>query len=231
MPPPTFPPRKDDGLLAWSTNFRDRIAAQPGDVGLTAAQAAAYGVLHDAFAARYAVVSTGNGNATVAIGAKNLARRALLYAAGGAWELVNIVQAHPGTNDAMRGELGMRIRAQPVRVSAPRHPPKMSIVATVGRVVTIRLRDKKRPDSHGKPPGVRGATVLYAVGQHMPQHVSQWLFAMNTSKPVFAFEIPASVPAGSKVWLIAFWFNDKMQSGPAAHVKTVFAGEALARAA
>jgi hypothetical protein len=227
MATPRFPQRKDSDLLEWSSGFRDAIVADPGRFSVSAAQAAAYSELHDAFAARYAIANSPTGNSKAGIGAKNDARKRLLYSSGGAWELVKLIQAAPSTTDEMRNELGLRIRTKPVPVSAPRSAPKMMITSTIGRRVKMRLRDRDHPDNRGKPAGVRGATVLYCVdnpAEGPPEDVSQWMFAMNTSKPVFEVVIPSCVPAGSGVWLVAFWFNDKMQSGPMSLPRQVHIG-------
>jgi len=228
---PRFPQRKDSDLLAWSRGFGERINLTPGDFGLTAAQASAYAVLHDAFAAAYALATDPNSNSKANINAKNQARLALLNADGGAWALVKIIEAHPSTTLGMLGELGLRVPREAAAVARPSAAPAMSIVATMGRIVKVRLRDREHAEKRGKPVGVRGATVLYWVGDEPPCDVSQWMFAMNASKPAFDVAMPKSVPAGSGVWLTAFWFNDKMEAGPAATAKQVYIGESLALAA
>lgn len=229
MATPRFPQRRDFDLFEWSGGFRDKIVADPGHFNLSQAQAEAYSELHDAFAAAYAVAYSPTGNSKAGVSAKNQTRKRLLNSSGGAWELVNFIQAHPETTDFMRSELGLRLPKKPVPVSAPRSAPAMSILSTVGRIVKVRLRDMDHPDSRGKPPGVRGATVLYCFGDvpdggHADR--SQWLFVANVSKPMFDVAIPSCVPAGSNVWLTAFWFNDKMESGPTALAQQVCAGVA-----
>ena len=212
----TFQPRKDIDLLNWSINFDAKITATPETFGLTAAQATAYNVLHSAYASAYAAANNPNTNSKTTIGNKNNAREALLYNSGGAWQLVNIVQAFPGTTNDMRNELGLRIRdAEPTPVPAPPTAPDLSIVSTVGRTLTVRLRDQENPDRRGKPDGADGATVLYFVGDDTPPNdPAVWTFAANTSRTLFDVEIPVAVPAGSKVWLAAFWFNQRKESSP-----------------
>jgi hypothetical protein len=67
----------------------------------------------------------------------------------------------------------------------------------------------------GKPPGVKGSSILSYVGENAPDEMSQWKFEGNTTRSTLDVEFPPTVPAGAKVWLTAFWFNPRMQSGQA----------------
>lgn len=230
----TFPQRKDVDLLTWSAGFLAKIAPSPGDVGLTAAQVDAFSALQSDFAARYAIARNPKTNSKANISNKNGARQRMLHGSGGAWEMVDIIQAHPGTTDSMRSELGLRISHKPSQVQRPGSAPKMSIVMMRGRMVTVRLGDAESPDRRGKPAGVLGATVLYWCGETPPSDACQWMFAMNTSRPEFDVEMPMSVPGGARVWLTAFWFNKRMQAGPLAleqHTRANAGADKLALAA
>lgn len=232
MPVPEFPPSKDSSLLTWSSNFSTKITATPTAFGLDAAQATAYAALHTGYNTNYNRAVNPNTNSKAAIAAKNVAKNNLLYGPGGAWALVNIVQAFPGTTDDERAELGLRIPdAGPTPVPAPATAPDLSVLALLGRTVKLRLRDQENPDRRGKPTGVQGSTLLYFVGETAPADPAAWLFAMNTSKTLFDFEIPASVAAGAKVWLTAFWFNNKKQPSPAATPESLRVSEGLSQAA
>lgn len=73
--------------------------------------------------------------------------------------------------------------------------------------------------------------MLYFVRAEPPADPASWLFAMNTSKTLFDFEIPATVSAGAKVRLSAFWFNNKKQPSPAATPESVRVSDGLSQAA
>lgn len=223
---PVFPPSREGELAAWAANFDTKINANTESYGLTLAQAVAFTSLSDAFIAAYNTVVNPNTNAKQAVIAKNQAKEALLHGTGGAWELVRIVQAFPGTTNAMRGELGLRIPdTERTPVAAPAVAPDLSIVSMSNRLISVRLRDQENPESRGKPPGVDGATVLYYVGETAPLDPTVWIFAMNVSRTTFDVEIPSSIPANSTIWLTAFWFNARKESSPAASPEsTVIAG-------
>lgn len=232
MAVPSFPPRREADLLNWSRIFDDKINADPAAVGLAAGQAAAYSVLHSAFAAAFAAVRNPNTNSRQAVAAKNQAMDALLNGTGGAWQLVNIIQAFPGTDDSMRGQLGLRPPDKELTpVPAPDTGPRLSILSTSGRMVKLRLRDQTSPDRRGKPIGVQGATVLYCVSDTPQVDRAMWFFAMNTSRPVFDVEIPNCIEAGSRVWLTAFWFNARKDASPFATPQSTRIGDGLALAA
>src|SRR5690606_26227668 len=111
----------------------------------------------------------------------------------------------------------------------PATAPVVTIVSTLGRIVRIRLRDSVDAVSRGRPHGVAGATVLAYVGEEAPASPMEWSFLFNTSETIVDVEFSASVPPGSRVWLTAFWYNPRSQSGPAAAPVSARIGDGLAQ--
>lgn len=232
MSVPIFPPRRDSDLLNWSRFFATAITASPALYGLDAAQASDFAALQSAYASAYSVARSPTTNSKANITAKNEARHALLEGENGAWELVPIVQAHPGVTDGMRSQLGLRpVDRHRSQIGPPHSAPALSILGTLGRSIKVRLRDIEHPDRRGKPDGMEGAVVLYHVGDTCPADRNEWMFALLVSRPVFDFELPWTVPAGHKVWLSAFWFNARKESGPIAAPRSAIVGEGLRLAA
>lgn len=217
MPATTdYLPSREADLLQWSVNFNARINASPMNYGLSVAQAAAYTTLHDAFAAAYTAANEPITRTAATIATKNSAKEALIRGAGGIRELAGIVQAFPGTTDTERIELGLTVRdTEPTPVPPPATAPTLSVISTLARVVKVRLRDAENPDRRGKPTGVSGAALFTFVGETPPSDPLQWSFLFNTSRTVFDVQFPSTVAGGSKVWLTAFWFNPRKESGPA----------------
>lgn len=230
---PPFPQTKEAQLLQWSAVFSAKITAGAASFGLLPAQSVSYALLHTAFASAYNAANDQNTNSKAAIGLKNQAKENLLNGPGGAWELVDICQAWPSMTDAKRLELNIKlIDSDPTPIPVPEFAPDLSIISTAGRMISVRLRDQLNPDRRGKPVGVSGATVLYHVGEALPPNdPTEWTFAMNTSTTTFDVEIPAGVAPGSKVWLTAFWFNNRKDSSPAATFESTMIGDQYAKAA
>jgi hypothetical protein len=90
----------------------------------------------------------------------------------------------------------------------------MEVVSAIGRTLKVKLHavDSTR---RGKPEGVSGCTVFYHVGNSAPADITAWVFAGSSTRTVFDVEFPATVPAGSQVFLCSFWKNFRDQSGPA----------------
>jgi hypothetical protein len=223
--PGYLPPREAD-FLAWSTNFNDLISLSPESYGLTAAQATNYATLHTTFANAYAVAH-GSNRGPVATQTKNTAKRALIADARG---LVRIIQAFPGTTDTMRVQLQVNVPdEEPTPIPPPSTAPILSIVRTVNRVVTVRLRDSEDTDRRGKPHGVSGASIFVFIGETPPADPLQWSFLLNTSLTDLDIPFASTVPGGSTVWLAAFWFNPRKQSGPASTAVSTVIADGMAK--
>jgi len=220
---PLFPPGREADLLAWSSNFNARINASANVFGLTSAQAALYGDLHALFAEKYAIGTEPSTNSRQAVAAKNVAKRNLIKAPGGARQLIDIIQAFPGTTDPMRASLGIRAKdVGPTPVSIPKEAPLLSVLSVNNRTVTMLLKDPKDPTRRAKPRGVQGATILTYVGgeggagggEGPPSDPMQWSFGLNASKTKFTVDFPFTVAPGAKVWIAAMWFNARKETSP-----------------
>jgi len=98
---------------------------------------------------------------------------------------------------------------------APILPPRVRIVAQVGRCVTLELSDVESALPGEKPDGVAGATVLSYTGHAPPADLEEWTFECSTSRTTFNVQLGAATTPGDTVWLTAFWFNPREDGGPA----------------
>lgn len=213
-----FLPSREAELVTFSTNFNTRIVASPTTYGLVAGQATAYTTLHNAFVTAYNLASAPNTRTPVNITAKNTAKALLIDGPGGIRALARIVQATPTVTAAQKEDLGLTVRdADPTPIPAPTESPVVDIVATFGNTITVHVHAAKKVKPRGgKPVGVTGAAVFWALGENPPADASGYTFAGNTTKNSFDIMLPGTTPSGSRVWITAFWFNAKMESGPAA---------------
>jgi hypothetical protein len=226
MPATTdYLPTREADLLQWSANFDARITAGAASYGLTPAQATVYNGLHSAFQQAWQKANENLTRTPAAIQTKKDAKKALISGEGGIRELAGIVQEYPGTTDTERVELGLTVRAEPSPIPVPQEMPGLDIVSVTGRTVKIRIHDASSPSSRAKPDGVLGAGVYSFVGATPAESLDDWTYEGSTTKNIINIEFPASVPAGSKVWLSAYWFNPKVESGsPCEPVSTHIAG-------
>ena len=206
-------PTLDAALAAWSTNFQERGSTAPGDVGLTAAQIALYTPLHDAYIDAYNACSVDGAKSQALVLARRAARDALLPYAR---ELYAFIQANRSVSDENKALFGVLV---PDRTPTPIPPPAMKaavlIQAVNGRAVDARIIDPANPTRRAWPDGVKGATIFSHTGEDAPAELTEYVFQASVTRPDVTVDFPASVPAGTKVWLLAFFFNPRSQSGPA----------------
>jgi hypothetical protein len=215
----SFLPSREAELVTWSNNFNALLSANGPTYGILPAQSAAYTVLHDAWISAYQTASDNSTRTPSAITAKNLAKEALIEDVNGIRKLVGIIQEFPGTTNVMRRDLEITVRdTEPTPAPVPSAAPGLSVVSAVGRTVTIRMRDTENPDSRGRPPGVDGATVLSYLGSTppAPEDIAAWTFEGNSGRTTMSITFPPTVQSGATVWLTAFWFNTRKESGPSA---------------
>lgn len=231
MPSSTdYLPARDADLNNWALNFNTMLAAGgPGGIyGLSSAQITAFAALFSTWTTAYNASQAGPTRGPAATQTKNDARAAMVNGPGGIRELVAIIQANPATTDTQRQELLITIRdTEPTPIPVPSLAPQIDLKPPVMRTLTMRLHNEASLGHKGKPQGVDGAIVFAHVGPMppAPQDIHLWTFQTNTKKTTVEIEFPSSVAPGSVVWVTAFWYNPRGESGPPAPaVYTVLPG-------
>lgn len=205
-------PTTDSGVLNWSANFSSGIAGNPAALGLTPDEATAYAALQSDYATKYAAATDPATRGSATVLAKNTAKKALVAESR---KLAMAVTNHPGVTDQQRHDLGLTVRDKELTpVPAPEAPPVLDVVSVHGHTFKLRLHNGESV-RRAKPAGVQGATIFSHVGDAPPQDLAAWKFEGSTTKTSVDVIMPGEVAPGSKVWLTAFWFNRKSQSGPA----------------
>lgn len=210
----SYLPRTDSGLDDWAQNFATQITStmDPTTIGLTLDEASAYAALQADYTAKLlaSVEPATRGPATVL--AKNLAKKALIASSR---KLAMAATNHVGTTDVQRQALGLTIKdVDPTPVPVPEFAPQLDMVSVQGRRVTLRLRNSVNGERR-KPTGVQGATLVSYVGESLPESIRDWSFEANTTRTDVELVFEDSVPMGTKVWVAAFWYNRRGESGPA----------------
>ena len=211
----------DSEVLQGTADFGAAITAAPTDYGLTAAQATAYAMTQTVYATAYATAANPSTRTRSAIEAKNQARKELVSMSR---QLSDYIIRVSTVTNAQLIDLGLPPREQPQPIPAPSAAPSVEVLSVNGRKVLIRLWDSQVA-RRGKPPGTIGASVFSAVGTTAPASISDWKFEGNIGRTKVEVVFDDSIPAGGTVWLTAFWFNGRKESGPACDpVSVTFGG-------
>lgn len=212
-------PRRDAEFLQWSRVFSETISADPTSFGLTAAQAAEYASLHNAYADAFQTSFEPATRTAPAIVVKNETRSdAEAYAR----LLVRIVQATPIVTDEQRSALSITVRDRnPSPVPRPNEAPHAFVDLVRGSTVRVRLRSEESP-RRSKPEGVAGAMIYSFVGDTPPDEIHDWAFNGATTRTTTEITFGDGIQPGARVWITACWFNPRAQRGPAAQPASTY---------
>lgn len=227
MASPTYPPDRESEFVPWAQNFKLKIAIDPTAKGITAAMATANGLKFDAFLVKWDLCQDPATKTKMAVQQKNTLKDDLIKDIR---TLSQMIQKFPGTTDAMRVDLGLPVRSGASPINPPTEKPILEVRRIDGRRVFVRLRSI---DSEGrsKPEGVIGASICSFVGSVPPVDINAWRNEGESTRTDFEIEFPASIPAGSQVFLTAYWKSPRLMSGPACDPVGIYLGGGLSMAA
>ena len=208
--PRDFYPRREADIVKWSSNFSSRIIADPQRFALTPGQAAAYAERAAAFATAYRAANTrkADTNATVT---KEFARVILEAETR---KLANIIRPSKVVSVDDKLKLGLRLlTGRKHRIERPSVPPGLEILSVDGRTVMVQLVDREHA-KHARAVGADGAVVMSFVGAEPPTDPADWRFERNTTTARFELTFRGEIPPGATVWLTAYWYNPRRETGP-----------------
>lgn len=212
--PRDFLPSRDQDLSAWADNFDVKITATPTAFGLLAAQATVFHGLALDFSTRLATATAPATRTKGNIEAKDTSRAALR---ANARALAKIVNAYPGTTNAMRADLGLTVRdVTPTPVPTPATQPVVSIEGTGGGQCLLRLVDETTPTRKAKPAGVSAAVLFGKIGlasDAPPTDAQDSRFFAVATRSTRTIDLPAG-SVGKTLWVLAQWMNDRGELGP-----------------
>ena len=204
----------DAELLHWGDNFQGLTTASPATYGLTAAQADTFLALLDDYRGAFDLATEPSTRTGPAVAAKNTARDALRDEAR---RQISIVDGQAGVSPAQRLALGLNVRKpRPTPSPRPTSAPLIEVQSGVGNNLLVRLLNAAAPGRRGRPEGVIGATLFSYVGEAPAADESAWTYEGNVSRRTVTLAFGPALPAGTKVWVTAFWYNRRAESGPPA---------------
>lgn len=209
--PKDFVPKREGDLDEFVHNFDTRITASPTTVGLTAADATAFHALVLAWDSAFAVTNNRGTRSQSAVIVKD-EKKVLMVRKLRA--LARIVQAFPGTTNEDRSLLGLTVPSVRQQQPAPAFAPKLDVVKVDRNLVRVNLRDSQNL-SRLRPDFAKAANIFSYIGAEPPTTGDGWFFQGGTTRTRVDVSFDASLPMGTKVWLTAFWKNERDMSGPA----------------
>jgi hypothetical protein len=200
----------DARIVAGSAAFASRINASPEAYGILPLRAAQYAELDATLQVAYRAATTPRTRTPVAVREKDLALRAVRLDAA---RLASVIYAKRTVNDAELLALGLLPRPTRAARPAPDEPPIVEVTRVVGRLVTVRIR--QRTSESRKPLGCLGANLFVFTGDDPPGDAEHYRFAALATRRTATLRFPDHVASGSTAWISAAWLSRRAKSGPA----------------
>ncbi len=148
--------RKTEADLATgAANLISIVTAVPATWGLTTAEITSYTSLSTSYSTKLATATTPGTRTSVAIDAKNTAKKLLMAAT---INIARTITAVPTVSNDQLMSLGLNPRFIPTPRPVPALPPTIDIISVSGRTVQIRIHASDS-DARAKPFGATGANV------------------------------------------------------------------------
>lgn len=210
--PSNYLPSREAELVTWTNEFRANILAAPAAYGLSEQQATQYQATRTTFVNAYNAVQNPVTRTPPNFVAKDVAKRVLIVATR---SLVDVIQAWPSMTNEKRRELKIAERGKrPMPSPVPGTAPFIKVSKTDGRVVTLKLQSSRT--NKAKPKGVSGVSIFSYYGQQPPADANGWKFETMSGRTTVSIPLDATDAAGT-VWVTAFWFNGRKETGVASN--------------
>lgn len=214
--PTTTPPPGEAKLVTWTGQFVTTLTPMVVGEGfpITAERLAEYVTTRTHFVNAYNVANNPNTRTKPAITEKNARKSTLIRSTR---SMVDVLQSWPQMTNTLRAELGISLRGNKPTPNPIPAQPFVKVESVNGREVTLSIQQSSK--TKGKPAKVEGANVMVAYGE-LPTTITGWSFAQTTGKSKTTIMLDA-VDEATTVYITAFWFNGRKETGPAANPVSV----------
>lgn len=213
--PRDFFPRPEPRAVAFTANFSGKINADPQLYHVTPQRAAEYAALQLAYALAYQTARDPATRTRTAVSARKEARK-LVEAETRC--LGRMIRAAMDVTVEQKMALGLKVRRPPSRIPRPDVAPRMCVRSDAGQTLTVDLLDEA--GKRRKPAGVLSAVLFWHAGDQPPATREAWKLAQQTTTARARVSLPIVLPPGTKVWLCAYWRNNRGQGPTCAAVYT-----------
>jgi hypothetical protein len=205
----TYFPVRDALLVSWANNFASVLSSDPGLYGATPEIAASFMTTANNLAAAYATAMEPSTRTKGVIASKNDAITAMKIAARA---IVRVIYTKDLPDEQLIA-IGLRPRGARSAIPVPDAAPALKVLSVFGHNIRVRIRDASG-QRRGRAEGCAGALLYSFVGADAPTSTSAWTSEGCVTSGSITVMFPASVPAGSKVFLTCCWMNPRGMTGP-----------------
>jgi hypothetical protein len=208
-------PKKDSEMLAWSSNFSEKVSENATAWEIPAAEVTDLQGAFTAFAMLY-MQTDSPARTSVIVAQKNDARKVLITKIRA---LVNFRLRNPVITDAQRIELGLRVHdTTPTPVPVPASRPELDIDVLDIRRLKLIFHDMGR-QGKAKPYGVDGAVIVYAVLDAPPASPDALTRSVLATRTPHILEF-SEEERGNTLYVAICWQNKKGQRGPWSEIES-----------
>jgi hypothetical protein len=206
-----FLARQDGELNQWAAHVAAKLAVEAPAFGVPEAMAEDFIAKQQAFAAALSLAQAATTRTAPVVREKNDSRRSLEIAAR---QVAAMVRATPSVTSGQRIELGIRVKKEGLtRVAKPSTPPAVRITSSRGNTIDIQLIDIESGRCSKPNGGIAGAMLYTFVGPQWPADKDLWQCRGNITRCRASVRFAASTPPGSRVWVMAAWYNTRGEHG------------------
>jgi hypothetical protein len=229
--PRDYIPSSDAGKLTFGQNAVALITPAPISWGLTAAIATQLGTYVSDYEAKLSAATEPATKSRSNTYAKNQSRDSMVSYIRDS--IVPAVQGSAAVTDQMKYDLGITVRGAnpPSPINPPTEAPMFEALWVKNRMIGVKVHpvDTAR---RGKPDGVQGCSIcMYTGPLPLPTDVTAWTTIGESTRTNFEVELPATIAPGTQVYLVAFWKNPRLMSGPPSAPVSVYIGGGVQQAA
>jgi hypothetical protein len=188
-------------IVAGSANFAAKLVADAVSLGITPAQATAFGVVNTALQSAWTAAVTPETRTSAAIELKNDAIKRMRAAA---IPLAKQIIGNGAVSDSELILLGLLPRTSPGPIPPTMDPPVVYKLDCKGRLVSGRIKQAGL-ETAARPIGSVGAYVFSHVGETAPTDPNAYKLEGLCTRRNFQVLFPNDVPTGATAWIAAAW--------------------------
>jgi len=204
-------PRIASKLAPWAATFENVLSLDSSRYFISPADLTALQEVTALFLGTQAAVANPEARSGTLIRARDDAQSAYL-------ELVRpmytTIQANPRISDEDKVKAGVHVKSRQRTLNpVPSSAPSLNIISVSGNVVRLRVCDSQVA-GRGKAEAAKGAAIYTFIGANPPDATGGWTLFGNATRTKFSLEFPGTIEAGTRVWIMATWFNTRGLPGP-----------------